>query len=153
MRGIHAVIVAGLALACGSSSTSPSFGHLELSVVAATEAVELSPIEMELRVVNPTGVTQQISLNPSVAFVPRVTDENGLLVWERSDTGDLSMTREPYSIQPGETMSLRYTWNLRDRSGRPVTPGVYNVRAFLLVEGATLGPSNAISFTVLPRSN
>lgn len=64
----------------------------------------------------------------SGAYDFRVTRPDGELVWALRGDQPVPAVGFPATLGPGESLDYAAGWDLRDRSGRPVVPGVYHVR-------------------------
>jgi hypothetical protein len=70
-----------------------------------------------------------IAARPAFDFF--VTRPDGSLVWQRLNRRTVELTAHPRPLSPGEEITFRDTWPLRDNAGDPVGPGSYSARGVL----------------------
>ncbi len=89
------------------------------------------PVELTLSVTNP-GPTPITLTAPSSQRYDFTVLKDGTEVW-RWSAGRMFLTvLTDLTIPPGETRAFTETWDQRDQSGRPVSPGEYVVVGVLI---------------------
>lgn len=87
-------------------------------------------------------VTVELAGQP-IAFDLVVRSGDGRLVWRRLEGFAVEAAPAIRTLAPGEVLTFDGHWNQRDGEGRPVPPGLYNVRGVLPVADAPGGWGSA----------
>ena len=134
---IAAALVVG---ACSARATNPSGEGDFLLTLRAPEAVAAGDsIVFELEIQNISDKEEFLGFDPAQSFIPQVFDQLGQLVWRpRDGRRELAQKQPPKVFAPGDRITLREVWNLKDLAGRVASPGTYEVRAALLADEYTL---------------
>ncbi len=94
---------------------------------------------MTLTVENTAEETVALGLTGRpIAFDLTVTTADGAEVWSRLHGRTIPMILQMALLEPGQQLEFSDTWDQRDNRGRPVDPGVYQVRGVLPTEDGTL---------------
>jgi hypothetical protein len=143
-------VVLGLS-GCNQTPTNPSLPDFAVSVTVLPQVADAQTLDFEIHLVNNTKHSQALSFNPSIAFAPQILDALGRVVWQRHDTYDLTIKWPPVVVGSGQQLSLRYSWNIHDSNGHPVSPGTYRVQGFFFAAEGILAAGDQPTFVVSSR--
>ena len=143
LRNAPAIALAALAGALGVDQLSGNervgvnghdIGHLkmivELELPARVNVGEQVP--MILRVRNGGTEPAELALTGSpIAFDIVVDQPDGTEVWSRLHGETVSMMLQVATLQPGESLEFKHSWDQRDNDRQAVPAGTYTVRGSL----------------------
>lgn len=102
----------------------------ELELPERMKAGDAIPITVRAR--NDGTEPAELSLTGRPVAIDLVVQRlDGTEVWRRLHGQVVNMMLQVTVLQPGEDLEFEYAWMQRDNTGRPVTPGTYQVRGVL----------------------
>ena len=118
-----------------------SSDSLRLRLEAPAQVIVGEPVPIALRVENVSERPLTLYLTGrSIAFDIIVEAVDGTLVWRRLEGEVIQSVLRLQTVNPAEALVLEEVWDQRTRSGYPVAPGEYRVRAELFTEQGSLAP-------------
>jgi hypothetical protein len=115
---------------------SDSLG-LDLVLPPRVRAGELVPITLHVQ--NRTQRALDLYLRGrTITFDVVVTRPGGDVAWQRLEDEIIPAIVHFRLLAPNEWMKMETVWDQRTNQGKPVEPGEYMARGFLLVEGDPL---------------
>lgn len=126
------ITAVGIAAAVPSTVVEKTEGALSLTAsVKKTSFLVGEPVEVTLNI-KPTGagsVTLAFQSGQKFDFVVRYPRGGDVWVWSHDKV--FTQALESKTVQAGEILTYRGTWDQRDLQGRRVEPGTYEVVATL----------------------
>ena len=103
---------------------------LELAVPAEVPAGH--PVPIVLRVRNTVDAARDLALQGRpTAYDVIVTRRDGTIVWRRLEGKVIQSILQLRTLEAGESLEFRHSWNQRSNSGERVPPGEYLVTGVL----------------------
>ena len=124
------LVVPALAVGTAFAGEGAAALRLELRADRAVYAVG-QPLKLMLAVTNPGPVTISLTA-PSSQFYDFAVLKDGSEVWRWSAEKMFLTVLTQLKISPRETRTFTERWDQRDRDGRPVGPGDYEVLGILI---------------------
>jgi hypothetical protein len=130
-----ACLTFALALVPGCSSTPErAFDGVSATVnlpKASVQVGEPATIRLVLRNVGARDTALSLVGSVEQRFDILVLDSAGREIWSRLHQQDIDLGRIVLPLNVGDSLVFTDQWNQRDNSGRPVSPGSYEVRGHL----------------------
>lgn len=99
-----------------------------------TKVDQVEQVGLTLNVRNTSGETLVVPFSSGQKYDFEAWRDNRL-VWRWSHGRVFTQALQQVRVRPGETLTYKETWNLRNNDGEKVPPGEYVIRAYPTIQG------------------